>query len=31
VKIGGDDPKEVKVTITVTNEENAEYQVSLPE
>jgi hypothetical protein len=31
VKIGGDEPKEVTVTITVTNEENAEYQVSLPE
>ena len=31
VKIGGDEPKDVKVTITITNEENAEYQVSLPE
>ena len=31
VKTGGDDAKELTVTITVTNEENAEYQVALPE
>jgi hypothetical protein len=31
VKVGGDEPKELKVTITVTNEESAEYQVALPE
>jgi flagellar basal body-associated protein FliL len=31
VKVGGDEPKDLKVTITVTNEENAEYQVALPE
>ncbi|MDQ3790622.1 MAG: DUF4333 domain-containing protein [Actinomycetota bacterium] len=31
VKIGGDEPKDVKVTITVVNEENAQYEVSRPE
>lgn len=30
VTLGGYEPRDVTVTITVTDEENAEYQVSLP-
>jgi hypothetical protein len=30
VTIGGAEPREASVTITVTDEENAEYQVGVP-